>query len=123
MHGCNYSAELCLHEQMQIIANAACRVGSQISYCILGIVHGRKVHEFHEPGSIRECFLALFISAGILSDCLNHESFPANYDKEGNLQSFSSADDSRYIVLLLYYSITFKILYSGMNNKKRLVEH
>ena len=33
MHGCNYSVtpqlELCLHEQTQIVASAACRVGSQ----------------------------------------------------------------------------------------------
>ena len=29
MHGYNYPAELCLHEQTQIFANVACRVGGQ----------------------------------------------------------------------------------------------
>ena len=31
-------------------------------------------------------------------DYLNRESFLANYSKEGNLQNFSSVDDSRYMV-------------------------
>ena len=32
MHGCNYPAEICLHEQTQIVASAACRVGRQQFY-------------------------------------------------------------------------------------------
>ena len=34
-------------------------------YCIMGIVHRRKVHEFCKSWSIRKCFLAPFILAGI----------------------------------------------------------
>ena len=33
----------------------------------MGIVRGKEVCEFHESGSIRECFLALFISSGIFT--------------------------------------------------------
>ena len=44
------------------------------------------VHKFRESGSIRECFLALFNLGWnfYILDCLNHESFLANYGKEGN---------------------------------------
>ena len=55
-----------------------------------------KVCKFRESGSIHECFFALFYLGRnfYISDRLNHESFLANYSKEGNLRNFSSADDS-----------------------------
>ena len=45
-----------------------------------------KVREFHESGSIHECFLALFnLGQNFYKyNSLNHESFFANYGKEGN---------------------------------------
>ena len=33
MHGCTTQLELCLYDQIQIIVNAACRVGSQQFPC------------------------------------------------------------------------------------------
>ena len=61
-----------------------------------------KVCEFCESGNIRKCFLALFNLGWnfYILDCLNHESFLANYGKD-NLRNFFSADDSRYTVYML----------------------
>ena len=62
-----------------------------------------KVCEFCKSGSICKCFLALFNLGQnfYIWDCLNRESFLANYGREGNLQNFSSADDSQYTVFSL----------------------
>ena len=77
------------------------------NYRILGIVRGRKICKFRESESNRECFLALFNLGRnfYIRDCLNRESFLANYGKEGNSRNFSSADDSRYTVSALHHLI------------------
>ena len=50
-------------------------------------------------------------------DCLNCESFLANYGKEGNSRNFSSADDSHYTVLLPPWLFSlFPILCSLVTN-------
>ena len=69
-------------------------------YRIMGIIRGRKVSQISRIWKHSWMFSCAFYLGQnfYIWDCLNRESFLANYGQEGNSQNFSSADDSRYTV-------------------------
>ena len=66
----------------------------------MGIVRGRKSLRISRIWKHLQMFSCTFYLGWnfYVWDCLNRKSFLANYGKEGNLQNFSSTDDSRYTV-------------------------
>ena len=87
---------------------------------ILGIIHGRKSSRILWIWKHLQMYSCTFYLGRnfYIWDCLNCQSFLVNYGKEGNSQNFSSADDSRDTVLvifiMLYVYERIQIMYTYM---------
>ena len=84
------------------------------NYHITGIIRGRKVSRISQIWKHSRMFFCIFYLGRNLYiwNCLNRENFLVNYGQEGKSRNFSSADDSRYTVIMKFVAILYRCWFS-----------